>query len=198
MGERTLEFLFDQRPAEDAGDAEDDATGARGAAWERVLWGEGAAWRRVFDGSVVPEPTAEPGRGGIMGRLTAGSLARVLGGEALPPVEAVAQRTFFDYRAKYEKETGTAYVVDPPELPAALKVELRRLALAAHEVLGCSDFSRTDFRYDPQTKRLAILETNTIPGLTPTSLLPMAAGAVGIDFGALVERFCTLALRARA
>ena len=122
----------------------------------------------------------------------------VLGGEALPPVEAVAQRTFFDYRAKYEKETGTAYVVDPPELPAALKVELRRLALAAHEVLGCSDFSRTDFRYDPQTKRLAILETNTIPGLTPTSLLPMAAGAVGIDFGALVERFCTLALRARA
>lgn len=122
----------------------------------------------------------------------------VLGGQALPPVEALAQRSFFDYRAKYEKETGTAYVVDPPELPAALKAELRRLALAAHEVLGCSDFSRTDFRYDPATKRLAILETNTIPGLTPTSLLPMAAGAVGIEFGALVERFCTLALRARA
>ena len=69
----------DEDAAEDAaeGDAE-DAAGARGAAWARVLWGEGAAWRRVFDGSVVPEPTAEPGRGGIMGRLTADSLAKVL------------------------------------------------------------------------------------------------------------------------
>ena len=57
-------------------------TGERAAECERALWGESAAWRRVFASSVVPEPTAEPGRGDIMGRMTAGSIARVLRLEA--------------------------------------------------------------------------------------------------------------------
>ncbi|MGE0710207.1 MAG: D-alanine--D-alanine ligase [Planctomycetota bacterium] len=121
----------------------------------------------------------------------------VLGDEALPPVEAIAQGgRFFDYRAKYDKTTGTQYVVDPGHLPVEVRAELRRLALAAHQALGCSDFSRTDFRYDPQAGRIVLLETNTIPGLTPTSLLPMAAASVGISFDELAERFCRLALAA--
>lgn len=120
----------------------------------------------------------------------------VLGGQALAPVEAVAQRLFFDYKAKYEKSEGTCYVVDP-ELPGEIREQIQATALAAHEVLGCSDFSRTDFRYDPQTGRLAVLELNTIPGLTPTSLLPMAAAHAGLNFGELAERFCRLALGAQ-
>jgi D-alanine-D-alanine ligase len=122
----------------------------------------------------------------------------VLDGIALPPVEATAQRPFFDYQAKYDKGTGTHYEVDPASLEAPVREEIRRLAVAAHQVLGCSDFSRSDFRYDPQRQRLIVLETNTIPGLTPTSLLPMAARSEGISFGALAERFCRLALRTHA
>lgn len=120
----------------------------------------------------------------------------VLGGVALPVVEAVPQRAFFDYRAKYEKTCGTDYVVDPESVPPELRRRIQELALAAHETLRCDDFSRVDFRYDPQAGKLAILEINTIPGLTPTSLLPKAAAAVGLPFGKLIERLCRLALRA--
>jgi len=119
----------------------------------------------------------------------------ILGGEALAPVEAVSQRRFFDFKAKYDKETGTAYVVDPG-LPEGVRERIQAMALAAHQVLGCSDFSRTDFRYDPIQDRLIVLELNTIPGLTPTSLLPMAAANAGLNFGELAERFCRLALGA--
>ena len=67
-------------------------TGERAAECERALWGEAAAWRRVFASSVVPEPTAEPGRGDIMGRMTAGSIARVLRLEADEGLLAAARR----------------------------------------------------------------------------------------------------------
>ncbi|MBL4847731.1 MAG: D-alanine--D-alanine ligase [Planctomycetes bacterium] len=119
----------------------------------------------------------------------------VLGDTPLAPVEAVAQGGFFDFSAKYDKQTGTRYVVDP-ELPSGVRDRIQTLAFAAHQVLGCSDFSRTDFRYDPIQDRLAVLELNTIPGLTPTSLLPMAAAHAGLNFSELAERFCRLAIGA--
>ncbi len=119
----------------------------------------------------------------------------VLDGRALPVVEAVAERTFFDYQAKYDKSTGTRYRVDSPAVPAAVRARAQEAALTAHEVLGCEDFSRTDLRYDPRADRLAILEVNTIPGLTPTSLLPKAAAAIDLPFDALCERLCRLAIR---
>ena len=109
--------------AEDAEDAED--AGARGAAWERVLWGEGAAWRRVFDGSVVPEPTAEPGRGGIMGRLTAGSLARVLG--ALP---LRADDVFFDVGVGTGAVLGAVHLLAPTVRLAGVEADEGLLAAA--------------------------------------------------------------------
>ena len=111
--------------AEDAEDAEDDAAGARGAAWARVLWGEGAAWRRVFDGSVVPEPTAEPGRGGIMGRLTAGSLARVLG--ALP---LRADDVFFDVGVGTGAVLGAVHLLAPTVRLAGVEADEGLLAAA--------------------------------------------------------------------
>ena len=109
--------------AEDAEDAED--AGARGAAWARVLWGEGAAWRRVFDGSVVPEPTAEPGRGGIMGRLTAGSLARVLG--ALP---LRADDVFFDVGVGTGAVLGAVHLLAPTVRLAGVEADEGLLAAA--------------------------------------------------------------------
>ena len=117
----------DAEDDEDETDVEDaeDAAGARGAAWARVLWGEGAAWRRVFDGSVVPEPTAEPGRGGIMGRLTAGSLARVLG--ALP---LRADDVFFDVGVGTGAVLGAVHLLAPTVRLAGVEADEGLLAAA--------------------------------------------------------------------
>jgi D-alanine-D-alanine ligase len=119
----------------------------------------------------------------------------VLGGEALPVVEPVPHEGVYDYRAKYDPTAGTCYRVEPEAVPAATRAEVRRLALVAHEALGCADVSRVDFRYDPTRDRIAALEVNTVPGMTATSLLPKAAAAVGIPFPRLVERICRLAIR---
>jgi len=119
----------------------------------------------------------------------------VLDDQVLPVVEAVSRRGFFDYAAKYDKASGTEYAVDPPDLDPAVRRRIQAVAMASHRALGCDDFSRVDFRYDPDADRLVVLEVNTIPGMTPTSLLPKAAAAAGLDFGALVERLARLALR---
>ena len=59
-------------------------------------------------------------------------------------------------------------------------------AVIAHKALGCRGLTRTDFRYDPDNRRLVVLETNTQPGMTATSLAPEQAASVGIDFNALI------------
>jgi D-alanine-D-alanine ligase len=119
----------------------------------------------------------------------------VLDDRALPVVEPRPEGGVYDYRAKYDKAAGTTYGVDPQDLPAKVKDEVRRLALVSHEALGCADVSRADFRWDPERDRLAILEVNTVPGMTATSLLPKAAAASGLPFPQLVERICRLAIR---
>lgn len=97
---------------------------------------------------------------------------------------------FYDYQAKYAAG-GSCH-----ELPARIHptafAQARELALAAHRALGCRGASRTDFRYDDTTDptgpgRLVILETNTQPGMTPTSLLPEQAAACGTDYAALCQ-----------
>ncbi len=107
--------------------------------------------------------------------------------EALPVTEIKLDTRFefFDYEAKYTP--GAAEEITPARIMDALRDEVQSLALRAHEVLGCRDMSRTDFILDAQGC-LQILETNTIPGLTGTSLLPQAAEAAGISFAQLVAR----------
>jgi D-alanine-D-alanine ligase len=122
----------------------------------------------------------------------------VLGREALPVVEPKPLEGTYDYRAKYDPTSGTTYGIEPPSIPAAVRAEVRRLALVAHDALGCQDVSRVDFRYDPTRGRIIALELNTVPGMTPTSLLPKAAAAAGIPFPKLVERICRLAIRSHA
>jgi D-alanine-D-alanine ligase len=118
----------------------------------------------------------------------------VLGDRSLPVVEIQAQRSFYDYEAKYQTEWGTHYEVGPAGVPGAVRGEVRRLALAAHRALGCDDVSRVDFRYDPDAGRVVVLEVNTIPGMTGTSLLPKAAAAAGLPFGELLTDLCRRAL----
>jgi len=119
----------------------------------------------------------------------------VLGEEALPIVEIVANRDgFYSYDAKYEPG-GSTHVVPAP-IDSDLAARLQMLALSAHRLLGLRDYSRSDFIVT-RDNRPYLLEINSLPGLTPVSLVPDACAAVGISFEALIDRLVGYA-RARA
>lgn len=106
----------------------------------------------------------------------------VMGERPLAVTEIVTDRGFYDYDAKYA-DGGSRHLVPAP-IDAATTAEALRLALAAHRALGCRGVSRADFRFDGE--QLFILEVNTQPGMTPTSLVPEQAAHVGISFPELV------------
>jgi D-alanine-D-alanine ligase len=109
----------------------------------------------------------------------------VLGDQTFPVVEMRPRGGFYSYSAKY-KQGETEYFVPAPLTPRQTE-RTQELALAAHRALGCRGASRVDFRLD-QRGRPLLLEVNTIPGMTETSLLPKAARAAGIGFDELVAR----------
>ncbi|MBI3261405.1 D-alanine--D-alanine ligase [Candidatus Berkelbacteria bacterium] len=123
----------------------------------------------------------------------------VLGNEkpkALPVVEIIANKgDFYDYASKYD-EDGSDHII-PARIPAALAKKVRQQAIKAHQIIGCRGFSRTDFIWDKKSNQLYVLEINTIPGLTPTSLFPDAARAAGHEFSELIEKLIHLALENR-
>jgi D-alanine-D-alanine ligase len=111
----------------------------------------------------------------------------VLDGEPLPVVEAVPrEEDFYDFSSRYE--IGMTTFVCPADLDAATTARAQELALAMYELLGCRGVARIDLMHEAQTGELWVLECNVVPGMTETSLLPMAADAAGIDFDALIER----------
>lgn len=116
----------------------------------------------------------------------------VLGGEALPVVEIAPRSGIYDYKSKYGK--GMSEYTCPAELPALLSDQLKASALTAFAALGCRGYGRIDYRLSPAGKPFC-LEANTVPGMTELSLVPMAAAAVGIGFGELVERIAEMALK---
>jgi D-alanine-D-alanine ligase len=107
----------------------------------------------------------------------------VLGGRALAVTEIVPRTVFYDYEAKYASG-GSDHVV-PAQLPPSVTSDAMRFAERAHAVLGCRGVTRTDFRYDEEDGRLIVLETNTQPGMTPTSLAPEQAAHTGMNYRAL-------------
>ena len=109
----------------------------------------------------------------------------VLGHEALDVMEIVPSNGWYDYRAKYE-EGGSRHDI-PADIPAALAEQIQQASLAAHMALGCRGVTRADFRYDGEADRLALLEINTQPGMTPLSLVPEMAAHRGMDFTQLVQ-----------
>ncbi len=118
----------------------------------------------------------------ITGReLTVG----ILNDQPLPLIEIIPRKGFYDYQAKYQKGE-TDYVF--PDWPGPQReAEIQGLALRAFQALGCSGAGRVDFMVDRHGNPL-ILEVNTVPGMTETSLLPKAARRAGIEFSELVER----------
>jgi len=116
----------------------------------------------------------------------------VLGEEALPVVEIIANRDdFYSYQAKYAAG-GSTHIV-PAKINEDLAARIQMLALSTHRLLGLRDYSRTDFIVSKEG-RPYILEINTLPGLTPTSLLPDACNSAGISYEALIERLVGYAL----
>ena len=116
----------------------------------------------------------------------------ILGEEVLPPIEIVPSSGFYDYRAKYTPGT-TEYRVPAP-LPKDLIRRVQEAGIKAHQVLGCEGFSRVDFRLGEDAVP-CVLEVNTVPGMTETSLLPKAAAVAGYDFQRLTRRILESALR---
>ena len=110
----------------------------------------------------------------------------VMGDRALGVTEIFTDG-WYDYDAKYAD--GGSYHVVPADIPADITQACMDFALRAHQVLGCKGVSRTDFRWDDARGRegLFLLETNTQPGMTPTSLVPEQAQKMGISFAKLCD-----------
>ncbi|MGC8534254.1 MAG: D-alanine--D-alanine ligase [Rhizomicrobium sp.] len=109
----------------------------------------------------------------------------VMGGRALAVTEITTSHSFYDYEAKYS-EGGSKHVIPAP-IPKVVMEEAMALAEKAHAALGCRGVTRTDLRYDDSqdVHRLILLEVNTQPGMTKTSLVPEQAAFAGFSYGAL-------------
>ena len=116
----------------------------------------------------------------------------VLGGRALGAIEIVPKDVFYSYKAKYEQ--GMSEHFFPARVPEAVYKRTLDAGLAAHRALGCRGYSRVDFIIDAAGDPY-ILEVNTLPGMTATSLLPDIARGVGMSFPDLVEEILRLALQ---
>ncbi len=113
--------------------------------------------------------------------------------QVLPLVEIVPDGGFYDYEAKYTP--GATQEIVPARIPETSAAKARELTLRAHHALGCRGISRVDLIVTPE--EVYVLEVNTIPGLTETSLVPRAAEAAGISFSQLVDRLIELALEGK-
>ena len=118
----------------------------------------------------------------------------ILDEEALPVVEIIPGEghRFFDYEAKYTP--GATEEICPARVPKEIFAKAQEYALRAHRALRLRHYSRTDFIWAGE--EVYVLETNTIPGMTETSLLPLAAKVAGYSFEDLVEKLLLLALTA--
>ena len=118
----------------------------------------------------------------------------IVGDTALPIVEIVPKVDFYSYENKYTK--GNSDYFCPARIDAAATAAVQKAALEAHRSLSLEVYSRVDVLLDSENRPF-VLEVNTIPGMTETSLLPKAAAAVGIDFAALCEEIAGLSLAKR-
>jgi D-alanine-D-alanine ligase len=109
----------------------------------------------------------------------------VMGDRALAVTEICSATAFYDYEAKYA-DGGSVHQI-PADIPPDIEKQALEQALTAHRVLDCKGLTRTDFRFDTENNFLRLLEINTQPGMTTTSLAPEQAKHVGVGFDDLVE-----------
>jgi D-alanine-D-alanine ligase len=119
----------------------------------------------------------------VKGREVQGA---VLDDSSLGAIEIVPAHEFYDYDAKYKTGSGTKYLFPAP-LPPDQYARVNEVCRAAHRALGCRGATRSDVIVTPEGD-VQLLELNTVPGMTPTSLLPKIAAGQGIDYPQLCER----------
>lgn len=115
----------------------------------------------------------------------------VIEGKALPIIEIAPVQGFYDYKNKYK--AGSAVETCPAELSEAVTEKMQHYAEQVAQVLGLDTYSRTDFLLD-EKENIYCLEANTLPGMTPTSLLPQEAQVVGVNFNELCEKLIQISL----
>jgi D-alanine-D-alanine ligase len=119
--------------------------------------------------------------------ITVAVLGENVGATALPVIEIVPPGDgFFDFDAKYQYTKGKTQYLCPARIAPEIAAEASRVSVLAHEILGCEGVTRSDLMVDASGKPW-LLETNTIPGMTETSLVPKAAKQAGVEFPELVE-----------
>lgn len=116
----------------------------------------------------------------------------VVDGVAYPVIEIAPLEGFYDYKNKYK--AGSTVETCPAELPQEISEKMQEYAVIVAKTLGLDTYSRTDFMLDKQN-RIYCLETNTLPGMTATSLLPQEAQVLGIGYGELCEKLIEISLR---
>jgi D-alanine-D-alanine ligase len=116
----------------------------------------------------------------------------VIDGEALPIIEIAPVEGFYDYKNKYK--AGSAVETCPADLPEEITKTMQEYARRVAKTLGLDTYSRSDFLLNDKNE-MYCLEANTLPGMTPTSLLPQEAAAIGIGFSELCEKLIALSLR---
>ena len=116
----------------------------------------------------------------------------VIEGKALPVIEIAPIQGFYDYKNKYK--AGSAVETCPAELPEEITEQMQHYAERVAEVLGLNTYSRSDFLLN-KNNEIYCLEANTLPGMTPTSLLPQEAGVLGINFNQLCEKLIEISLK---
>ena len=112
--------------------------------------------------------------------------------KALPVIEIAPIQGFYDYKNKYK--AGSAVETCPAELPEEITKRMQHYAERVAEVLGLDTYSRSDFLLN-KNNEIYCLEANTLPGMTPTSLLPQEAGVLGINFNQLCEKLIEISLK---
>jgi len=116
----------------------------------------------------------------------------VIEGKALPVIEIAPLQGFYDYKNKYK--AGSAVETCPADLPEEVSAQMRAYAEAVAKVIGLDTYSRSDFLIS-DAGEMYCLEANTLPGMTPTSLLPQEAAAVGMNFNQLCEKIIEISLK---
>lgn len=118
----------------------------------------------------------------------------VLDSQALPPIEIIPKAGFYDYANKYQP--GATEEICPAHITSEQSAAMMTAALTVHQTLGLTAYSRCDFLMD-EAGEVWFLEVNTLPGMTPTSLLPQEAAQVGIDYPTLCQTLLDIAMRER-
>ncbi len=116
----------------------------------------------------------------------------VIDGKALPVIEIAPLEGFYDYKNKYK--AGSAVETCPADLPEEVSAKMRGYAEAVAKAIGLNTYSRSDFLISNEGE-MYCLEANTLPGMTPTSLLPQEAAAVGMNFNQLCEKIIEISMK---